>query len=94
MLQDEPVDGPTGEYRKETVKKLKRENEVDTTPIGIQVMNLSHESLLSNHPTYACLFWPLLLIQCMHAGVLTLAFARQNMISHMSVRYITVASNQ
>jgi hypothetical protein len=30
MSQEEPVDGPTGEYRKETVKKLERENEVDT----------------------------------------------------------------
>ena len=30
MSQDEPVDGPTGEYRKETVKKLEREDEVDT----------------------------------------------------------------
>jgi len=30
MSQDEPIDGPTGEYRKETVKKLERENEVDT----------------------------------------------------------------
>jgi hypothetical protein len=30
MSQDEPVDRPTGEYRKETVKKLERENEVDT----------------------------------------------------------------
>ena len=30
MSQDEPVDGPTGQYRKETVKKLERENEVDT----------------------------------------------------------------
>jgi hypothetical protein len=26
--EDEPVDGPTGEYRKETVKKLEREKEV------------------------------------------------------------------
>jgi hypothetical protein len=31
LSQDEPVDRPTGEYRKETVKKLERENEVDTT---------------------------------------------------------------
>jgi hypothetical protein len=31
MSQDEPADGPTGEYREETVKKLERENEVDTT---------------------------------------------------------------
>jgi len=30
MSQDEPVDGPTGEYRKETVEKLEREDEVDT----------------------------------------------------------------
>jgi hypothetical protein len=30
MSQDEPVDGPTGEYNKETVKKLEREDEVDT----------------------------------------------------------------
>jgi hypothetical protein len=30
MSQDEPVDGPTGEYRKETVKKVEREKEVDT----------------------------------------------------------------
>jgi tRNA U34 2-thiouridine synthase MnmA/TrmU len=30
MSQDEPVDGPTGEYRKETVKKLEIEKEVDT----------------------------------------------------------------
>jgi hypothetical protein len=30
MSQDEPVDGPTGEYHKETVKKLEREDEVDT----------------------------------------------------------------
>jgi hypothetical protein len=28
--EDEPVDGPTGEYRKETAKKLEREKEVDT----------------------------------------------------------------
>ena len=25
MSQDEPVEGPTGEYRKETVKKLEEE---------------------------------------------------------------------
>ena len=32
MSQEEPVDGSTGEYRKETVKKLEREKkEVDTT---------------------------------------------------------------
>ena len=32
MSQEEPVDGPTGEYRKETFKKLEREKEeVDTT---------------------------------------------------------------
>jgi hypothetical protein len=30
MSQDEPVDGPTGEYRKEAVKKVEREKEVDT----------------------------------------------------------------
>jgi hypothetical protein len=30
MSQDEPVDGPTGEYRKEKVKKLERENGGDT----------------------------------------------------------------
>ena len=30
MSQDEPVDGPTGEDRKETIKKLDREDEVDT----------------------------------------------------------------
>ena len=30
MFQDEPVDGLTGEYRKETVKKLEREDELDT----------------------------------------------------------------
>jgi hypothetical protein len=31
MSQDEPVDGKTGEYRKENVKKLEREKEVDNT---------------------------------------------------------------
>jgi hypothetical protein len=30
MSQDEPVDGPTGEYHNETVKKWEREDEVDT----------------------------------------------------------------
>jgi hypothetical protein len=30
MSKDEPIDGPTEEYRKETVKKLEREKEVDT----------------------------------------------------------------
>jgi hypothetical protein len=28
--ENEPVDGPTGEYRKETVKKVEREKETDT----------------------------------------------------------------
>ena len=32
MSQGEPVDGPTGEYRKETIKKVEREKEVDTAP--------------------------------------------------------------
>ena len=31
MSEDEPVDGPTGEYRKEMVKKVKREKETDTS---------------------------------------------------------------
>ena len=30
MSQGEPVDGPIGEYRKDTIKKLEMENEVDT----------------------------------------------------------------
>ena len=40
MPQDEPIDRPTVEYRKETVKKLERENEVDTTD-----MDTSNESV-------------------------------------------------
>jgi hypothetical protein len=31
MSEDEPIDGPTGEYRKETVKKVEREKETDTS---------------------------------------------------------------
>ena len=39
MSKDEPIDGPTEEYRKETVKKLEREKEVDT--IGRDTSNES-----------------------------------------------------
>jgi hypothetical protein len=42
MPQDEPIDRPTVEYCKETVKKLERENEVDTTD-----MDTSNESVAS-----------------------------------------------
>jgi hypothetical protein len=31
MSKDKPVDGPTGEYRKETIKKLERGRNVDNT---------------------------------------------------------------
>ena len=31
MSEDEPIDGPTGQYRKEVVKKVEREKEADTS---------------------------------------------------------------
>jgi hypothetical protein len=31
MSKDKPVDGPTDEYRKETIKKLERDTDVNNT---------------------------------------------------------------
>jgi hypothetical protein len=42
MSQDE--DGPTGEYRKETVKKVEREKEVDTATNS----DTSNESIVTD----------------------------------------------
>jgi hypothetical protein len=39
MSKDEPIDGPTEEYRKETVKKLEEKRKLKLL-IGIQAMNL------------------------------------------------------